>query len=771
MLLNYQIGLGGLTGALRGLRRFEQRVKAINRAGAGGILGGSGMGGRAAAGTAGARAAAGQRTLNARMAMEEQRHQNRLRQIRERGNQARLRDARRAARAEARIRQREEARAARTSGAALRGGFAGRTGQSIRSGLRAVGTVGAGLLTIGGGFALAGAIGQEKNLRAATAALANQARSTEGGQGKSFQQLQQEAMGIARTEGIRGGQGPEAIVGMMRQFQAITGRFDIATQYSQYMSEIADATDAELGDVGRTAGQIFQAINATGKDAQTSIEATMKIMDAMAGQSKIGSIEMNDLAQQMGKLMSATANFKGDIGELAADMGAMAQTAIAGGAASAPEAMTSLMRFADDLVQRGAASPVYRRLGIDVFEREMVGGKEVRAKLKSPVEVIKEIVGATKGDIAQIQSMFGIRAKKAVDPFARIYREAEQQKAGTGIEAIEKRFQQFRAVSLTEPQRKEAAGLRRAQADRQLARVRQEFNDAIGQQLLPVIIALIPKFTEMIPALTDAAAAVGRFVSYFAEHPVEGIGLAISAAIVKDIGAAGIGNVISTALGGSIRGASPAIGNVVGLALAAAIAAGVQAYELSKELKTHKKDLTDERRNLYEVAVRQGKQFAIRERSEWEGGGKEYIYRDPQGVIKTATETQWNIAQYPERYRQTPESLKKPIQFYSEFDVGGGAWDPTKSIGQNIAGGARIGEMAGMQRGGGALAPGGALTPEGWIKGAGPLPLEPLAAAGKSQQDAAKMNMQAAKLNLQAAEKIQAAGLNRSDAPSPTAPR
>jgi hypothetical protein len=82
---------------------------------------------------------------------------------------------------------------------------------------------------------------------------------------------------------------------------------------------------------------------------------------------------------------------------------------------------------------------------------------------------------------------------------------------------------------------------------------------------------------------------------------------------------------------------------------------------------------------------------------------------------------------------------------------------------ENIAAGAQFGEPAGMQRGG------GTLTAEG-VKGAGALPLE-FAAAGKTQLDAAKAQQQAAKALSDAAAKLQEVKLNRSDAPSPTAPR
>jgi len=644
-LLSYDIRVVGLQAVNRALRSVERRVAALNRRQARG-LGGPGVrgSGRGAGGSMAAELAA-QRRANQQLIMEETRTQNKLRVVKERGRQQRIRDARRGAAREAR----EERKASRRRGT-LAGRTMGRTGQSLRSGMRAVGTVGAGLLAIGGGFALSGAISAEKQLQATAAALANQARGTAGGGGKSFQQLKGEALKTARAEGLKSGQGPEAVIGGMRQFQAITGRFDIAQQMAGYMTELADATDAGLGDVGRTAGQIFQAIEATGKPAQEAMTATMKIMDAMAGQSKIGSIEMQDLAKEMGKLMSATANFGGDVGDLAAKMGAMAQTAIAGGASSAAEAMTALMRFADDLVQRGAASPVYKRTGIDVFNREKIGGKEVRATLKDPLELIKTIVGGTKGDIAKISSMFGIRAKKAVDPFARIYREAEQKQAGTGLKAIEDRFKQFMDVTLTAPQRKEAATNRRAQADRQFDMAMQKFNDAIGQELLPVITKLVPKFVELIPILTKGAEMLGKFISWFAENPYKGIGAIIAASVAKDIAAAGIGSLIRKMLGGGGGAGGPGggKGGLGGLAPLAGVVAGVTVGEYvgNKILEKRQRMAEAEKDSMerfLEIERKGGKSMPVHY-----GGGKETVmYRSADGTIQEMPRAEFEAKMNP----------------------------------------------------------------------------------------------------------------------------
>jgi hypothetical protein len=589
-LLSYDIRVVGLQAVHRALRSVERRVAALNRRQARG-LGGPGVrgSGRRGGGSMAAEVAA-QRRVGQQLVAAERRTQAQLRQVQQRGNRQRIADARRAARQEARVRAKEARRGARRGGGALRGRTMGRVGQSMRSSLRGVGTMGAGLLAIGGGFALSGAISAEKQLQATAAALANQARGTAGGGGKSFTQLKGEALKAARTEGLKSGQGPEAVIGGMRQFQAITGRFDIGAKMAGYMTELADATDAGLGDVGRTAGQIFQSIAKGGMDANKAMDATIKIMDAMAAQTKIGSIEMQDLAQEMGKLMSATDNFGGDISELAAQMGAIGQTAIAGGASSPAEAMTALMNFSADLIQRGAASPVYKKLGVDVFNRETITGGKTRFSLKAPTEIIKQIVGATRGDIATVQSMFGKRGMKAVAPYAKIYREAELAKPGTGMKAIEDQFNMFLGLSKTfREQRPEMAANRRKQADRQFDMAMQKFNDAIGQELLPVITKLIPKFVELIPLLTQGAEALGRFIGWFAENPIKGIGTIIGLAAAKQIAISLAADKLKSLLtpGGGVPGAVVPAGKkgsplvAAGTASFAAKAAGLVGMALT----------------------------------------------------------------------------------------------------------------------------------------------------------------------------------------------
>ena len=650
--LAYDFKIVGLSTVNRALSSLERRLAAHNRK-VQKMVGGPARGG--ASGAAGMRTAANQqlaaqRSLNQKLIVEEQKTQGRLRQIRERARQQEMASVRRQAQAEARAQVRAQGRTARTRGN-LAGSAMGVAGRSVRSTVRGVGALGGSLLSIGGGFAAANAIGVEKRLHGRAAALANQARGTEGGGGRSFADLKGQAMSVARTQGVKSGQGPEAVIDAMRQFQSISGRFDIAAKMAEYMTELSDATDAGLGDVGRTAGQVFQSVMAQmpegANKAQDAMGATIKIMDAMAGQSKIGSIEMSDLAKEMGKLMSSTSSFKGDVSDLATQMGAIGQTAVAGGADKPAEAMTALMRFADDLTQRGSvAGGAYQKRGINVFNEEMIGGKKVKGSLKGPKALIMEIMRATKGDISILPKLQGARGRKALSPFAKLYREGEKAKPGSGLQAIEAKFAEFEKVSLSEGQRKAAASNTRKQAGRQFDIAMAKFNDAIGSQLLPVITRLVPRFVALIPSITKAAEAFGRFVEWFSKNPLEGLGALILGKVAADLAVAGIGEAIKAAIlklmgGGAgtpvpkvpVGTAGAAGAGLVGTGLAVAGAAvavgaaGYNAYKLAGELgnsdarwdrKQEQNILDAQKRDIANNAKRSGHSLVRRDRSALE---------------------------------------------------------------------------------------------------------------------------------------------------------
>lgn len=439
----------------------------------------------------------------------------------------------------------------------------GVAGRSVGGSVRAIGGLAGGALALGGGFAVANAIQSEKTFKGASAALANQAYGT-GGETRTRLQIQKDVEATASEVGISSGLGKENVVGMLRQFAAISGNVKAGEKMSSFMGKVASATDASPEDVGRTGGQILQALGTRydlSKQDQLdkALVETQDIMLSMAGQAKVGSIEFNDLATQMGKVMSASGRFAGGMDDIAKTMGAVAQLSIAGGASSPEEAMTSIMRFADDLVGNAKR---FEKQGINVW------ADKGKTKLRGPEEVLFDVLGKTKGDLSKVSKLFGIRSMKAFEPFQQVYTAAGGGDAG--MKEVRRVMDTMKGAKMTTTELDESAAFRGGQADRQFARAAEEFKNAIGKELLPVITKLVPEFARMIPQLAKAAEALGKFIGYLTDKPLSTIGAVIAAKLVADIAAAGIGSKVSAAIVAAMAGG----GKANAAATAASVAAG-----------------------------------------------------------------------------------------------------------------------------------------------------------------------------------------------------
>ncbi|MHC4648502.1 MAG: phage tail tape measure protein, partial [Planctomycetota bacterium] len=392
------------------------------------------------------------------------------------------------------------------------------------------------------------------SLERKAATLAQKAYGTAGTEGQTRKSLQRGIIEQARTLGVSTGLGTEGITTALDQFVAISGNLPTAQAMAPFMADIADATGADITDVGRTGGQVAQALIATkgldpsnAEDAAKIISETESILAAMAGQAKVGSIEFAELATQMGKLISSTSRFEGETSQLTATMGAMAQLAIAGGASSAEEAMTSVKRFSDDLVQNSERwDKAQRAAGVSEGERVRFFTDESRTKLRDPAEILEEMLRAT-------------------EPFI-------QTKDGDiDIEGAMRKLQGFRAQTMGSREIRESAAFQRQTTSKRFEIAVAEFNNAVGSELMPVVADMIPVFTSMIPAVAEAAKWLGTFAKVLATDPLGTIFSLMAAKIGADIATAGIGEAIKMAMLKQVAiGSVPAGGGIGGAGRAAA---------------------------------------------------------------------------------------------------------------------------------------------------------------------------------------------------------
>lgn len=531
---------------------------------------------------------------------------------------------------------RREATAARTVQRSLFGGTRGRVGGAMRS----VGVMGSMLLGLGGGMLSAGAFKSMTSKDKAARALANQAYGTSGAKGQSREALKASILGTSSPLALATGTGEADIIGGMRQFMSKAGDINAAQTIAPFLLDLADASQTDLASAGEAAGNIFMSAMAKGLDGNTALQQTVEILKVIGGQAKEGSIELKDMATQAGKLMSAAGAFSGDSADLANTMGAVAQLALAGRAASPEEAMTALGRLADDLAAKGE-NQAFRRAGINVFSDKS------KTALRDPADLIMESVAKTGGNLPQLMDMFGVRARKAIEPFRGAYVQAGGGEKGEA--AMRAQFARFKSLKMTGTEIRQSAAFARDNDTTRMAKIQERLHQKLGPAIMRMISRLIPEFEAIIPHLVktgesfarvattvipafaklaphieDAAEAFADFVSWFADDPITGIGAVIAASVTADIAKAGIGRLTGQAIGGALSGAGPLMANPVGLAIGGALAAVLTAGLIMEYLnrQQEKKD----KANLEKASGKSG----VAKRADGT-----YVHYDDQGNIQT----------------------------------------------------------------------------------------------------------------------------------------
>lgn len=560
--LKYDIAVVGAANINAALANVERRFSQHNKRVMGGAAGRGA--GRAAAGQA---EVANETTKEARLAairkryhdasvaynkkLETSRHREKLRNI-EREKQAEI----------------NAARAANARAVSNRRAMRGAVGQAAIGSVSTIGRGAATVAALGGSAIIASGIQKQIDVSSKAAMLANKAFGTPG-ETRSRDQIQaslmQQSKQIGDVTGNRAG-----VIEAIDKFVAISGSLKGGQALAGFMANVSDATGAEMSDVGQTGGQILQNIMATrgvsANDTEAmnkALEDTQSIMLAMAGHAKIGSIEFADLATQMGKVMSSTSRFEGDVADLANQMGAIAQLAIAGGASSPEEAMTSIMRFSDDLIQNASR---FDKLARNAGIKESFFTDKTKTKLRDPTDIMMNILDATQGDLTKVKKVFGIRAMKAVEPFQQSYVSARQGGATheQAIAQVKTTIGRFKGSAMTKEEAAASATFARTQTGRSFQIEWEKLTQEAGEQLAPALTELIPSVRELAGTLKQGVPYVKRFFEQLAANPISTIGKVLAAKVLLDVGQAAIGQAIKTAIANQIAtsGAASALTGV-----------------------------------------------------------------------------------------------------------------------------------------------------------------------------------------------------------------
>jgi len=290
----------------------------------------------------------------------------------------------------------------------------------------------------------------------------------------------------------------------LEAFVAKTGDFDTATSTMTDLAKLSKATGTNLVDMANAAAEVSLNLG----DVPDKGKVVYDTMRAIAGQGKLGAVEIKDLATQMAKVATRAGMFEGDRGTNIAILGGMAQTAKAhGGAASATQAAQSVVAFASTLT-KGATIKAWGKATITE------GGKTFnmspfvdgsKTQLRSPEELILMAMKSTKGDLQKLGKLFpNEAAKRVAGGYADIYRQAGG--GEEGLKAIDRTFKEFAAAAMTDAD--VAAGFASAMATSK-SKV-QVFNNEMQQASEKLEVALLPAAEALVPVLL---AMVGGFSS------------------------------------------------------------------------------------------------------------------------------------------------------------------------------------------------------------------------------------------------------------------
>lgn len=233
----------------------------------------------------------------------------------------------------------------------------------------------------------------------------------------------------------------------LEAFVSKSSDIDLGQQVLSDIGKIANATGSDFTELA-TAGGVLAA---TMGDIPNKADAVTRALRIMAKQGSMGTVEVKDLATMMPRLAAGANEYGGDYEKNVSDLGAIAQMAMKGGAATAPEATNTAQAMSRDIIKD-------RTLKKFAAEKIPVFTDETNTKMRSIEDIIVDVFDKTKGDKAKIAKLLPNQVSaRGVKALTDIYLAGEKKTPGGGKDAIRDEFKRFRDVMSGEDTNKLAA--------------------------------------------------------------------------------------------------------------------------------------------------------------------------------------------------------------------------------------------------------------------------------------------------------------------------
>lgn len=281
----------------------------------------------------------------------------------------------------------------------------------------------------------------------------------------------------------------------LQKFVGLTGDLETGRSLLKSMATLARATGSDFVAMSEASAEVANHLG----DVPDKAEKTAAVMRVIAGQGKLGALEIKDFSRQMAKIAANAPKFEGDIATNIGELGLMAQEAkLRGGASSAPMAATSVLAFATALskktaLKHWAAAKDSKGHGLNPYT------DAGHTTLRSPEELVLEALRYSKGDQTKINGLFGsVQAGRAVTGFANIYNETKGSQDDK-IHAVADEFDRLRRAQLSaeEVQRAYSEAMQTTQTKVQVA------NNQLDEMASQLMTAMNPAIDGVMVALSD----------------------------------------------------------------------------------------------------------------------------------------------------------------------------------------------------------------------------------------------------------------------------
>lgn len=414
-------------------------------------------------------------------------------------------------------------------------GTVGRGAGRVFGGLAGVGKVGGAMLGIGGAMVASSAVSGSVRMDEQARRLSIAGRGA-GEAGLDPDEIRKRVVRASIASGIS----PEQMMAGVSASVAKTGDLQGSLGLMETAGTASMATGADVSEIFMLAADATEKFGLNAEQAKQAIAL-------LAAQGKAGAFELKALSQQAPRVFAAAAGFgfKGEGG--VRDVGGLLQIArsVTGSDEQAAFSTEAFLRQLTAKSSELASGKAFGGRKVDVFTDES------KTRARDVREVIADTVTASRGNLQQLQSVFGEEGIRLARPFVGAYTAASEAAGGGEKGAAAGRAAVLERMSRSSDMEGNWAEVQRDASDAmkstavQLEMLNSKLADAIGSQLLPELQKLIPHLTALAPEVGKLVKSFVALANWLAENPFTGLGAAVSISILAEMAKAKIGAVVA----------------------------------------------------------------------------------------------------------------------------------------------------------------------------------------------------------------------------------